>query len=114
VNKPKGRLADWSDAQIGKWIKYLISQNQFAFDAAGHAEARAEQRLVSNEEMVRCVRRGLLVRREQHSAKGIVEERATFSHKFASRPRDTGHTVAAISESYDDCVIVTFFWKKNR
>jgi hypothetical protein len=118
VRKPEGSCAKWSDSQVAKWIKYLVSKGRFAFDSSGHAEDRAERRQVSNDEMVECVKRGLLVRREQHQVSrpegGFVEERGTFAYSFASRPREIGNCVACISDSYNDSVILTFFWKKKK
>jgi hypothetical protein len=118
VKKPAGPCGKWSDTQISRWIKYLIGKGRFAFDEAGHALGQGEERLFSSEEMVECIKRGLLTRREQKlhktPTKDVLQERAVFSKEFDSRPRDIGNVVAAISDDEDDCVIITAFWKKKR
>lgn len=118
MKKPKGQCAKWSDTQVAQWIKFLVSQGRVAFDDAGHAERRSEQRLTSYEEMLTCVKRGLAGGRESGvmptGKPSILEERMTFQHRFASRPQQVTHVVAAISDAYEDCVLITIIQKRKR
>lgn len=115
MDRPPGAPSEWSIRQAARWAKHLVREGRVQFDQGDHALDRGHQRGISIDEMLRTVLEGQAkdMQRQELRLRGrhVTEERLTFMRFFASR-RASIKVIVALSDAYEDCVIITCMEQK--